>query len=75
VHLNGDAECKLREGLVEIFSAEGGWSVYYHQPGTGQYWYLSFPESPLHGGGLPRLEEVSLEQVQQAQQEARTIQG
>ena len=38
---------------------DGGWSKLFRDPADGRYWELTFPSSHVHGGGPPRLENIS----------------
>ena len=63
----GDGVCeqieRLLPGLTSIASREGGWTRLFRDPRSGEFWELTYPQSHLHGGGPPRLESLSLDQV------------
>jgi hypothetical protein len=41
----------------------GSWEVLYVDPRDGRYWKKSYPQGHLHGGGPPRLENISRQQA------------
>jgi Immunity protein 27 len=49
--------------LVELAASDEGWSVLYMDPGDGRHWELTYPDSPSHGGGAPRLAVISSEEA------------
>lgn len=60
----GDAariDAMLRDELVKVADAEGGWTVLYQHKTTGTFWEVSYPNSGMHGGGPRQLVELSEE--------------
>lgn len=55
----------ISEYLREIAQRDGGWTVLYKDPSDGRYWELTYPESAYHGGGPPRLTNLTPEQVRE----------
>jgi Immunity protein 27 len=53
----------LLGSLVLIGSADGGWTRIYRDPNGGLFWELTYPHSEMHGGGPPRLESYSLDEL------------
>jgi hypothetical protein len=53
----------VKNGLVELGSAEGGWYVLYFDKSDGRYWEKSYPNSHQHGGGAPSLINLSLDEA------------
>ena len=51
----------IANDLVEVGSADGGWSKLYRDPVDGRFWELTYPESEIHGGGAPMLKHISPE--------------
>jgi hypothetical protein len=49
----------IAHDLIEIGSADGGWSTLYRDPADGRYWELTYPMSYMHGGGPRSLTLVS----------------
>lgn len=61
-----DETCQRIKSLVSQHLekvAGGGWDTLYKDPEDGRYWELTYPESHLHGGGPPRLSNLSYEQA------------
>ncbi|WDE10651.1 Imm27 family immunity protein [Thalassomonas haliotis] len=44
-----DREC------VEVTTDNSGWESLFKNTETNQYWVRTYPDSSLHGGGLPLL--------------------
>jgi hypothetical protein len=63
----GDAECNQIEALLPtltlVGSRDGGWTRLYRGAVAGVYWQLTYPQSDMHGGGPPRLESYSVDEV------------
>ena len=55
----------LARHLTYLETEESGWQKLYVNPGDGQYWELSFPQSDLHGGGPPALTRIAKDAAQQ----------
>jgi hypothetical protein len=51
--------------LRRVSSTDSGWSVLFQDPQDGRYWELTHPRSEMHGGGPPRLAEISYEAARQ----------
>jgi hypothetical protein len=49
----------IAHDLVEIGTADAGWSTLYQDPEDGRYWELTYPMSDMHGGGPRSLTLVS----------------
>lgn len=45
--------------LQKITTDESGWHVLFQDRSDGRYWELTYPESELHGGGAPQLQNIS----------------
>jgi hypothetical protein len=43
--------------------AQRGWYLLYLDPVLGNYWELSYPQGNLHGGGPPRLDQLTASDV------------
>jgi len=54
-------EWLIRENLEKI--AGGGWETLYRDREDGRYWELTYPHSEWHGGGPPRLTNLSADQA------------
>ena len=66
--VEGDEVCKrikwvVAEKIQEVTTDASGWDVLYRDPADGRYWELTYPKSHMHGGGPPRLTNLSLDQV------------
>jgi hypothetical protein len=64
-----DATCQtieklISEGLKQVAEREGGWTVLYRDPHSGDYWELTYPQSEMQGGGPPMLMPLDAEDVQ-----------
>ena len=51
----------VEHNLERIAVLQDEWTVLYRDAADGRYWELSYPHSEQHGGGLPQLIVVSLE--------------
>lgn len=45
--------------LTAIATDQSGWFRLYQDPTDLRYWQLSYPDSELHGGGAPMLENIA----------------
>ena len=50
----------LDERLVKVAVDQSGWRLLYRDRNTGQLWQLDYPQSEMHGGGPPRLRELTI---------------
>jgi hypothetical protein len=50
--------------LIEVGTADEGWSTLYRDPADGRYWEHSYPQSEMHGGGPPALIQLEAEIVE-----------
>jgi hypothetical protein len=61
-----DAACDQIESLLRTFvsvgSTDGGWTRLYRDT-QGVFWELTYPHAEMHGGGPPRLESYSLDEL------------
>jgi len=48
-------ESLVRDSLVKIGVADGGWDTLYRDPSDGRLWELTYSQSGVHGGGAPSL--------------------
>jgi len=67
--VEGDETCQrikwlVAENLQKVTTDASGWDVLYRDPADDRYWELTYPQSEMHGGGPPRLTNLSPEQVQ-----------
>lgn len=51
--------------LVRVCADPSGWDSLYRDPADGRFWELTYPESDVQGGGPPRLECLSIDQVRE----------
>lgn len=57
---NSDRINKLiNNNLIFIASSESGWTRLYQDSDDQRYWELTFPNSDYHGGGPPKLVNIS----------------
>lgn len=59
-----DKVCQRIEHLIaDVFTkvADGNWEVLYRDPADGRFWELTWPQSHLHGGGPPQLQQLDAE--------------
>lgn len=47
--------------LESVAASTDGWSRLFRDPSDGRYWELTYPEGSSHGGGAPRLTNISRE--------------
>ena len=53
---------QLVDGYLQKLGTDAtGWDKLYRDPSDGRLWELWYPESGLHGGGPPRLTNISAE--------------
>ena len=45
--------------LVKVKTDESGWVTIYLHKTTNQYWVQTYPNSEMHGGGQPKLEQIA----------------
>lgn len=45
----------LEANCIEVATDESGWEILYRDSATKELWVRTFPDSHLHGGGLPLL--------------------
>jgi hypothetical protein len=51
----------VRGHFVRLATSADGWSSLFLDREDGRFWELTYPNSGMHGGGPPRLENVSRE--------------
>jgi hypothetical protein len=61
-----DAQAQRIEELIDgylqgLAASENGWSRPFRDPTDGRLWELSYPDSSGHGGGPPKLRQVTPE--------------
>ncbi len=49
----------LEANCAELATDESGWETLYQDKSTNELWVRTFPDSHLHGGGLPLLTQLS----------------
>ncbi len=49
----------LKSSCTKIAVDDTGWETLYREFGSNEYWYLTYPNSEMHGGGEPLLERIS----------------
>lgn len=54
-----------RSYLVELARDASGWETVYRDPADDRLWECDYPHSNRHGGGPPRLRNISLEEARQ----------
>ena len=57
-------ESLIAEYLIEVSEDESGWNKLYKDPEDNRYWELTYPESEIHGGGAPQLENISIQEAE-----------
>ncbi len=45
----------VTRSLVKVVADRSGWETLYRDPRDNRLWGLTYPESPQHGGGPPKL--------------------
>jgi hypothetical protein len=51
---------KRLSALWKVGHDISGWETLYRDPATGDLWEVTYPHSEMHGGGLRRLQAISL---------------
>jgi hypothetical protein len=49
--------------LQKIATDWSGWETLYRDPQDGRYWEHTYPQSEMHGGGPPRLTNISFDEA------------
>ncbi|CAH1649613.1 Imm27 family immunity protein [Chelatococcus asaccharovorans] len=49
--------------LTKIAVAPEGWAVLFQDPADGRYWELTHPLGHMHGGGPPRLCNITADEA------------
>jgi len=52
-------ESYISLNLEKLKTDESGWETLYFNKATKEYWVRSYPNSDVHGGGQPQLEQIS----------------
>lgn len=52
-------EALVEHQLDKLSTDSSGWDTLFRDPQDGRFWELTFPDSSLHGGGPPRLTQLS----------------
>jgi len=52
-------ESYISLNLVKVTTDQTGWDTLYINKATNQYWLHTYPNSEMHGGGQPQLEQVT----------------
>jgi hypothetical protein len=53
----------VQHQLLKIASGTSGWETLYRDPNDGRYWERTYPGSEAHGGGPPRLDFITMDEV------------
>jgi hypothetical protein len=65
--LVADEVCKQIDALLRTLtpcgSSDDGWTKLYRDTEGGTFWELTYPYGEMHGGGPPRLESLSSEEM------------
>ena len=56
--LTGSDATLMASRLTEVRVDQDAWQVWYRDPETGDLWLLDYPESDLHGSGVPRIRRM-----------------
>jgi hypothetical protein len=66
----GDSGCERIEWLINHYLQKvsdslkyGAWETLYRDPDDGRYWERTYPRSEMHGGGPPKLNTISSDQI------------
>jgi hypothetical protein len=51
--------------LIKVAEDDSGWAVLFQDINDGRFWELTYPESEVHGGGAPLLQNFSLDEVRE----------
>lgn len=49
----------IEANCIEVATDESGWETLYQDKASKEFWVRTFPDSQLHGGGLPLLTMLS----------------
>jgi len=66
-----EAEQYARDRLAAVGAIPEEWVTLYRDESDGSHWLMSYPQSELHGGGPPKLEQVTEEAASLLQLRAR----
>ena len=61
-------EWLITKCLVGIGEDESGWNKLYQDQEDNRYWELTYPESETQGGGIPQLENISIQKAEKKYQ-------
>jgi hypothetical protein len=53
----------LLQACAHVGARDGGWTQLYRDANGGVFWELTYPRGEMHGGGPPRLESYSPDEV------------
>ena len=64
----GDSNCEIINNMIEndlekIADREEGWITLCKEKSTNNFWECTYPDSQMQGGGPPRLELLSKNEV------------
>jgi hypothetical protein len=54
-----------KEHLVKVKVHDVNWRTLWRNPQTGEYWKECFPQSEMHGGGLPEFAKITEAQAKE----------
>lgn len=57
----GTEAIRLTQSLQRLGHDPSGWDTFFKSVDSEEYWLLSYPNSSVHGGGVPRLSRSSLD--------------
>jgi hypothetical protein len=52
-------ETYISLNLVKVATDQSGWDTLYLNTTDNQYWLHTYPNSEMHGGGQPQLQQVT----------------
>ena len=54
-----EVETYISLNLVKVAIDQSGWNTLYLNTIINQYWVLTYPNSEMHSGGQPQLQQVT----------------
>ena len=57
--VGSEARDFIESSCAKVAVDDSGWETLYRELSSNEYWYLTFPDSEMHGGGEPLLVPIS----------------
>lgn len=63
--VGNEAHDFIQSSCEKIAVDDTGWETLYRELSSNEYWYFTFPNSEVHGGGEPLLVPISLSKAKE----------